>query len=235
VSIDRLMELDRQGEITWVSEPVRDWARRYAASSVPPSAAQETPGPAPSPPLERAIVTGLIRKEWKRFFSPVGLGLVLILFALPFLEVSCAGQKMLTVSGYDFLTGLGAPGGQHIGPQILVILPLLLALAGIGLSFSKVPAQRLWIAIACGVAAGCLVAFVARVVSNVRDTATPLVPISVTFGVGLIGSVLCFLAVAGANLVLFAQESKAAGASRSTSEAREKSGRPPPHPPPLPG
>ncbi len=133
------------------------------------------------------------------------------------------------------MRGFGATGGQRVGPQALVIIPLVLALVGIGLNFVRLPAQRLFIAIASAAGAGCLIAFVVEVANNVRNTTTPLVATSVTFGFGLTGSMVLFIAVAAANVVLYVEGLKQSRASRGTQVAGERAGRLPPHPPPVPG
>lgn len=77
--------------------------------------------------------------------SPAVFGIALICFFLPWLDVSCSGQKVITFSGIQLATGktidgptmFGQKQQKRIGGEPLAIIPLLATLAAIGLGFAK--------------------------------------------------------------------------------------------------
>jgi hypothetical protein len=82
-----------------------------------------------------------------RRLSPGLYILILIFFLMPFMDLSCGGQPVVTLSGIDMVTGKqledpGAYGGYgaeapKIDPEPLAILALLAAGGGLILSFVK--------------------------------------------------------------------------------------------------
>ena len=89
--------------------------------------------------------TAMIKK-----FSPVVFVIVLICFFLPFVTVSCGGEKMATLSGVQLITGTSVEGSgssedvfgtkketRKVDTEPLAIVALITTLAGLGLSFLK--------------------------------------------------------------------------------------------------
>jgi hypothetical protein len=80
----------------------------------------------------------------KRFSTAI-FGIALICFFLPWVNVSCQGQKVATFSGVQLVTGTTVEEPQMFGPAIekkipgefLAILVFLSACAGLALSFIK--------------------------------------------------------------------------------------------------
>jgi hypothetical protein len=77
--------------------------------------------------------------------SPAIFGIVLFCFFLPWVNVSCGGQKVAAVSGIQLVTGTTVAEPQAFGPttkrklpgEPLAVLILLSACAGFALSFIK--------------------------------------------------------------------------------------------------
>lgn len=91
----------------------------------------------------------------KRYASPAGFALALILFALPFLNVSCAGQTK-SLTGFNLITGVkdvlgvgqyaSAFGGSGaasqapaVGAQPVVIFAFLVCILGLVLGLLDIP------------------------------------------------------------------------------------------------
>ena len=93
--------------------------------------------------------------------SPVIFILATLCFLLPFVTVSCNGQKMASLTGIQLATGttvdqpqaFGPSQKKNVGAEPLATLALLCAIAGLGLSFLGI---RLAIAPAVSGAAGAL-------------------------------------------------------------------------------
>lgn len=91
----------------------------------------------------------------RKIISPTLLGLVIVCFFLPWVNVSCQNYKIASLSGIDFVVGkkfdmpfsskdasnmpqdipLKFPIEDKINPQLFVILSLLAIIGGIALSF----------------------------------------------------------------------------------------------------
>ena len=85
-------------------------------------------------------------KNRAKKFSPTIFGLALICFFLPFIEVSCQGQKIVTYTGIQMITGttieqpdLFGTGKQSkkVDPEPLAIFAFFSGVMGLGLSFLK--------------------------------------------------------------------------------------------------
>lgn len=93
----------------------------------------------------------------RRFFSPVIFGLALMCFFLPWITVSCSGQKIVTLSGIQLATGTtikepkmfegserpysyakrSKGSSERIKGDIFAIIALLASIGGIGMGFLK--------------------------------------------------------------------------------------------------
>jgi hypothetical protein len=62
-------------------------------------------------------------------------GFLIIMFFLPFLTVSCGGDKVASYTGVQLVTGTNM-ADQEIKPSGILILALVIAVAGLALSFS---------------------------------------------------------------------------------------------------
>jgi hypothetical protein len=77
--------------------------------------------------------------------SPVLFGVALLGYFLPFVTVSCQGQKVASFTGTELVFGttvqqpqmFGPPKAQRIDAEPLAVLAFLCCLAGFGLGFAK--------------------------------------------------------------------------------------------------
>ena len=79
-------------------------------------------------------------------FSPALFGLIIICFFLPFTEISCNKQKIVTLTGIQLVTGvkIEQPSmfgeekqSRRVNPEPLAILTFFSAVVGLGLSFLR--------------------------------------------------------------------------------------------------
>lgn len=78
--------------------------------------------------------------EQARKFSPALYALIIFCFLLPFISLSCSGQKVMTLTGLQMVTGTQiqmVTGTQKIEAEPLAILALLTAICGLVISFMK--------------------------------------------------------------------------------------------------
>jgi len=105
-----------------------------------PSDLDTDPGPAPAPPTPAG--GGL------PFFNlgRGAKGLALVMFFLPWVTVSCAGQELITMSGYDLATGtismrnpmtgaVESPPGNAQGGDLPVLIAAILILGSLVVTF----------------------------------------------------------------------------------------------------
>lgn len=137
-----------------------------------------------------------------RKLPPAGYLLALICFLLPFVEVSCNGQKVAALTGTQLLTGsqvagnggMFSPPKQQMKPEKSVVLAFIAGLAGLIISVFN---QRLTtiIAGACGiVAGGSLLALQQSILSGAPPQALGLIQIQ--YDPGYYCSVLLFFITA---------------------------------------
>lgn len=78
-------------------------------------------------------------------FSPAVFGIALICFILPWVNFSCQGQHVATLTGFQLVTGttiqqqgiFGKRENQKVDPEPLAIAVLVFTVLGIALSFIK--------------------------------------------------------------------------------------------------
>lgn len=86
-------------------------------------------------------------------FSPGFYGVIILCFLLPFVNLSCSGQEIMSLSGLQLITGseVKADGmldglsnmgetqeNDEVDPQPLALFALISAAAGLGLSFIRI-------------------------------------------------------------------------------------------------
>ncbi len=84
-------------------------------------------------------------QETLKKFSPALFVLILICFLLPWVNFSCQGQPLLTLSGFQLVTGttfkqediLGETREEKIEPEPLAIVVLIFTILGFGAGFIK--------------------------------------------------------------------------------------------------
>lgn len=90
--------------------------------------------------------------ETLKTLSPALFGLIIFCFFLPFVNLSCSGQTIMSLTGFQLITGADVDPGnglfdgmpeqdvqkdEKVNSQPMAILAFLTALAGLGLSFIK--------------------------------------------------------------------------------------------------
>ena len=84
-------------------------------------------------------------------FSPAFYGIIILLFFLPFVNLSCSGQTIMSLSGFQLITGSEYKANSMFGEttegevkenkeiesQPLALLALLAAVVALGISFFK--------------------------------------------------------------------------------------------------
>ena len=140
--------------------------------------------------------------------------LILLCFFLPFVQVSCREQKMMSITGFQLAFGTELEEPQMFGPpktrplagEPLVLLTLLAALVGLGCSFIKGKLGFLLPAISG--AAGLLFMLIVKVRldNDVLRQGRGLLTLEYLFG--FIVTCLLLLVSAGVNGFFFHSESK---------------------------
>ncbi|HEX8143780.1 MAG TPA: hypothetical protein VF553_14370 [Pyrinomonadaceae bacterium] len=142
--------------------------------------------------------------------------LILLCFFLPFVQVSCREQKLMSITGFQLAFGMELEEPQMFGPtrtrkvpgEALVLLTLLATLAGLGCSFLKGKLGFLLPAI-CG-ACGLLFMLIVKVRldNDVLRQGGGLLTLEYLFG--FIVTCLLLLVSAGVNGFFFQSERKSA-------------------------
>lgn len=153
-------------------------------------------------------------------FSPVVFVFVIICFFLPFVSFSCGGEKIITLSGVQLVTGTtveepSSPGdmfgrpqreSERVDPEPLAIIALVITIAGLGLSFIKNRKGAIAPAIAGGAAAISFLAMKYKIDREVLREAEGALQAEYNFGFWL-AFLLLILAVV-LNLFLFTKREK---------------------------
>ncbi|MBL7209075.1 MAG: zinc-ribbon domain-containing protein [Dehalococcoidia bacterium] len=149
-------------------------------------------------------------------FSPAIFAIALICFFLPFITVSCGGQKVATLTGVQLVTGTAIEQPDLFGEgqqaetldgEPLAILAFLSAVAGLGLSFIK--GRKIVIAPAISGVAGSILLLLLKSKIDNEILSEGAGMIQVEYGIGFWLTILVFLSAAGLNGFLFLQSEKA--------------------------
>lgn len=142
-------------------------------------------------------------------FSWTLFALILICFFLPFFEVSCQGNSIISVNGMQMAFGteiqqptmFGPPQIQKIPGDGLVLLTLLVAAAGLGLSFIKGKLGSLLPAISGAIGFILMLIVKLRIDNDVLKQGGGM--LTVEYALGFIAVCLLFLISAAANGFLY--------------------------------
>lgn len=105
-------------------------------------------------------------------FSPGIFALIIILFFLPFVAVTCSGQHVTTLSGIQVVTGTTVSdpsafgqtaSAQKVGGEPMAIVAFILPFIGLGLSFLKSRKSSIAPAIIGGLGAASILLIKARI------------------------------------------------------------------------
>ncbi|MFP4058513.1 MAG: FHA domain-containing protein [Candidatus Brocadiia bacterium] len=210
-----------------------DEAAGIAPSESPPFLANIPVGPAEPPPLSAqpeareakpAAARGSSARAWAAKLSPAGFAAVVLAFFLPFLHISCEGERLATFRGIDMVVGkkleqseeledIGGAGdeGEQGGIEGLAVVAFVAALAGLVLGFFKRRGTLLGAAIAGGLGVLFLLLLRVKLASDFREF-EGMVKLEYTVGYWL--AMVLFLAAAGWHAFLYAQARQGAPARR---------------------
>lgn len=149
-----------------------------------------------------------MKQEFNKI-SPALFGLIVICFFLPFMNISCGGQKIVTLTGLQFVTGTsveqqdpfsGKAKSEKIESEPLAVAVFLCALAGLALSFLHSRSGTILPAIAGGAGGGLLLLFKHGMDQKVLQEGEGLIQVQYEFGFWLM--LMLFLAATVMNLLL---------------------------------
>ncbi len=143
--------------------------------------------------------------------SPAFFGAVLICFFLPWVNVSCQGQKIATFSGIQLVSGttieeptmFGAKQKRKVQGEVFAMLAFLAAIVGFGVSFLKVKRVTTYVA-AAGVAGTTLLLMLTSKLNNdIQETAAML---QLEYLIGFYLTLIGFLSATAINVYLTMQD-----------------------------
>lgn len=145
-----------------------------------------------------------------RKLSPALFALVLVCFFLPFVSVSCAGQKIQTFSGIRLVTGtsvkqpgmLGQSQTQKVSPEPSAIVAFLFVLAGIAAGFTKARTADIASAFSATVGVVFLFALQSKLNGEVGREGQGLIQVDYEIGFYLAVIMLLFTAVLNVFLLM---------------------------------
>jgi hypothetical protein len=140
--------------------------------------------------------------------SPVLFLVTVLCFLLPFITVSCNGQKVATLSGTDLAFGstveqpqvFGQPVKKRVDAEPIATIAFLIAVAGIAVGFlaARVPLAS---AITGGLGALFLFILMGKLSSDIGKNAQGIFQLD--YDIGFIMAVILFVGAAGWNAWLF--------------------------------
>ena len=145
-------------------------------------------------------------------FSPAIFGVALICFFLPFISASCSGQKLVTLTGIQLVTGMtverpeslwGQRQTERVNGEPLAIIAFISVLCGLGLSFIKGRKGLIMPTIMGAVGAVCLLALKSKVDSEILRQGEGM--IQVEYGAGFWLAFLSLICAVGVNIFLVSQ------------------------------
>ena len=155
--------------------------------------------------------------------SPAIFGVAIICFFLPFMEVSCGGQKVMSFSAIQMVVGttvqqpgmleesmskmpsLGIPGeetrSQKVGPEPFAIITFLCTIIGLQLSFIRNRKSAVLPAISAGIGAITLLMLRSKITNDVLREGGGMLQVEYVFGFWVI--LILLIADVGLNLYVF--------------------------------
>jgi hypothetical protein len=127
--------------------------------------------------------------------SPVLFAFIILCFFLPFINISCSGQKVLSLSGIQLVTGTsleeeepfsGKKSSEKIDSEPLAIVVFVAAIAGLAFSFIKSEKSALLPAITGGIGGGTLLFLKAKIDQEVLREGQGIIQVEYAIGFWLI-------------------------------------------------
>jgi hypothetical protein len=138
-----------------------------------------------------------------RRFSPAIFGIALIMFFLPWINVSCGGERFATFTGIQLVTGTTITNPienrtERVNGEPLAIFALLVVIMGFGLSFLKGKNGIIGSAIVGGVGAIILLLLKYKLDNEILKEGGGTLQLG--YGVGFYSTLVFFLSAIGVNL-----------------------------------
>jgi hypothetical protein len=134
--------------------------------------------------------------------SPAVFGIIIICFFFPFMDISCSGQKVISFSGIQMVTGttIEKPAmfgekteNEKIDPEPLAIATLIFVIAGFLLSFIKKRKSAILPAILAVISIITLLMLRAKIDNDILRQGEGVIQVAYIFG---FWSILFFLIIA---------------------------------------
>lgn len=138
-----------------------------------------------------------------RKISPAIFGIALIMFFLPWINVSCGGERAATFSGIQLVTGTTIKNPienrtDKVKGEPLAIFALLVVIVGFGVSFLKDKSGAIGPAIAGGVGAIILLMLKYKLDNEILKEGGGMLHLD--YGVGFYSTLVLFLFAIGINV-----------------------------------
>jgi hypothetical protein len=137
-----------------------------------------------------------IKRPGGSMISPALFGIALLLFLLPWVEVSCQGHKFATINGIQLVTGTTIEGQKAKG-EALAVIALLSTIAGLILCFSRNKTKSLLLIGASGLGTIMLLLLKLKLDGDISRQGQGMVQLS--YGAGYYLTLLSLLSVIGIN------------------------------------
>lgn len=130
-------------------------------------------------------------KRSAKKISPAVFGIIIVCFFLPFMDVSCSGQKFMTFSGIQMVTGttIQKPGGfgqkskiEKIDGEPFAVATFVCVLAGLLVSFIKKRKSAILPAIASGAGVVTLLMLKNKIDGDILKDGGGMIQVSYVFG-----------------------------------------------------
>lgn len=148
-------------------------------------------------------------------FSPAIFGIVIICFFLPFINISCSGQKIATLSGIQLVSGTTMEG-RKINPEPWAVVAFISSIAGLGLSFMKSRKSSILAAVSGAIGVISLLLLKAKIDNDMLKKGKGVIQVEYDLGFWL--TFLLFLSAIGLNWFLFTKDKPEASSSHDVTE-----------------
>jgi len=152
--------------------------------------------------------------ESLRKFSPAIFGIAILCFLLPWVNFSCAGQRVATLTGFELVTGTtiqqqgmyGHRETQKVNSEPLAVAVLLFTILGAAVSFLKSRKASLISSIAGVVSLILFLLLKSKIESDTANQGQGMIQVDYAIGFRLV--LILFLAAIGLNGYLYFNSEK---------------------------
>lgn len=151
-------------------------------------------------------------------FSPAFYGVIILLFFLPFVNLSCSGQTIMSLSGFQLITGADykansmfgettnseAKADEKVDSQPLALFALLAAVIALALSFVKIRTMSLVNIVLSALGAIFLILLKINMDGDAKLSAQAVITLDYQFAYWL--SIILFIAAAVVQWKIFADD-----------------------------